>query len=207
MPTKRSSLASLAYLQNLHTEKLAGWSWYQHSNSTTPRYRFLFGYDDGTLHLDGTKVATHDPVRVGFSLTINKPKKLKTTWKKFVFDFKVKTLVEKSPQENNLILEVLKHNTSVIHTKIFDGSDDAILQKFSTSKPFNSEWQNHAINLDLKNVRKASKLTFKIYTLQNSFRPAKQLFLRNSYILRTPVSAENFPHLPDDHLRKILPKL
>ena len=206
MAKLRKTLASLSYLQNLHTKELGGWNFFQDSNTNTPDYTHQ--QIDKTLHIDGLKVATHNPVRVGIELTINKPKKLKTQWEKFSIDFRTMTLVKNyGAAENNLIIEISKHNTQILHKMIFNGSDEKFLKKFSGSKPFDSNWQNFKTNLNIKGIKNASKLTFKIYTLQNAFRPAKHLMLKNAYILRTPVSGENFPHLPDDHLRKILIKI
>ena len=203
-PPSRKTLASLSFIDNLKSQKLNSWKSFQDSKTDTPQYRLR--YEDGRLHLDGLRVATHNPVRAGFTLTITKLKDQKTIWKKLSFDFRTLSLAKNyGPQENNILIEIQKHNTTILNRKIFDGSDDQTLRKFATSRPYDSDWQRYEVDLGVKQIRKASKLTFNIYTLQNSFRPAKQIYLRNSYILRQAIDGEDFHHLPDDHPRKILP--
>ena len=195
---------SVSFLDSFKDKHHPEWTMYQNSKPGTPEYSLL--HNNGSLILDGTKVATANSIQVGFTRTINKLKDKKVFWQKLVFDFRSKILDENyGPQENNIHVEIFKHNTSVHARKIYDGSDEALVKKYTGSNQYDSNWQTYTVDLSDSNIKRGSKLTINIFTLQNAFRPVKSISIRNVYIIRSPIPGEENHHLPDDHELKRLP--
>ena len=202
MARRINAIGSVAFLDSFQHGLHPGWRQIQDSLHSTPRYRSR--HLDGSLHLDGSRVATNNPIKAGLRKDTRKIRQ-SVTWLSLHFDFRVASII---PAETNIHIEIedSASNTVLLQKKIFSGDDKISLHKYPKSTPIDSEWQTTMIDLSVSDKLKTligPRIT--IFTLQNAFRPLKTLSIRNVFAIRTALDNELHHHLPDGHAKKVVP--
>lgn len=193
---------SVAFLDSFEHGLHDRWSVSTQTKNSEKKY--VAKHVNGTLHFDGRKVVTNEPLKAILRKSVLKYLR-ESEWVELHFDFRV---TSNMPSETNIHVEIINPDatsTPVFQKRIFSGDDKSSLHKFRKSTKTDSGWQSYTVDMTRQVIKDISNLRIQIFTLQNSFRPLKQMSIRNVFLLRTALPGEMQHHLPDGHAEKVIP--